>query len=48
MQIIMAIPWDLHIGLCMGFLVLSTFMYYLPARGIINKFPVDNIRSLNR
>lgn len=41
-------PWELHIGLCIGFFVLSTFMNYFPSRSIIKRYPVDNIRSLNR
>lgn len=41
-------PWVIHIIICVIFLILTVFLYYLPSRKITMKYPVENIRSLSR
>lgn len=41
-------PWKLHIGVCIGFILVATLIYYMPIRKIIKNQPVYNIRSLTR
>ncbi len=41
-------PWTIHIVTCIIYFVLTVLIYYMPTRSIIEKYPVENIRSLAR
>lgn len=45
---LMGYSWTVHTIICIVYFIITVLIYYLPSRSIINKYPVENIRSLAR
>ncbi|NLY45494.1 MAG: ABC transporter permease [Tissierella sp.] len=41
-------PWFVHVIVCIVYLIITIFIYYLPNKKVTNLYPVENIRSLGR